>query len=199
MIKYIEDLGLLEKTNVGVQGEITGLFRRNEYAKTLQLAHVGFGQSITATPLALASAFCMIGNGGVRIQPTLIRKIGDQVMPIGEGKRILKEETAEEVTKCMEAVIESDIGTGKSLRISGYTMGGKTGTAEKVGAKIKGYVSNFIGFVPAEKPKAVILVMVNNPHVGHFGSDVAGPAFHDIAKSAIRRLGIPPDAATTQK
>ncbi|CAN5566845.1 penicillin-binding protein [soil metagenome] len=199
MIKYIEDLGLLEKTNVGVQGEITGRFRRDEYAKKLQLAHVGFGQSISVTPLGLASAFCMLGNGGVKIQPTLIRKIGDQVMPLGEGKRILKEETVEQVTKCMEAVIETDEGTGSKLRIKGYTMGGKTGTAEKVGAKNKGYVSNFIGFVPAEKPKVIILVMVNNPHVGHFGASVAGPAFHDIAKSAIRRFGIPPDASTAQK
>jgi cell division protein FtsI/penicillin-binding protein 2 len=194
MIDYIEKLGVLEKTDVGVPNEVHGLFRRDEYAKTLQLAHVGFGQSITSTPLALASAFTMLGNDGVLMPPRLIKKIGAKDVPLGEGRKIVKAEVAHEVTEAMEAVIESDSGTGKSLRIPGYRLGGKTGTAEKVGAKQHGYVSNFIGFVPAQQPRAVILVMINDPKRGYYGATVAGPAFKSIAESVIRRMNLPPDA-----
>jgi membrane peptidoglycan carboxypeptidase len=101
----------------------------------------------------------------------------------------------------MRAVLESERGTGKSLRIPGYEIGGKTGTAQKKNFKTGtmkggGYVSNFIGFVPAEQPEAVILVMVDNPKGGSFyGSTVAGPAFKSIAQSVIRRLRIPPTAS----
>jgi cell division protein FtsI/penicillin-binding protein 2 len=196
MIDYIQKLGLLERTNVGVPKETKGLFRMDEYAQQLQLAHVGFGQSITCTPIALAGAFAMLANDGVRVPLRLIKKIGGQELPVRQGQRIIGEESADEVIKCMEAVIDSDSGTGHKLRIPGYRIGGKTGTAEKVGAKEHGYVSNFIGFVPAVKPKAVILVMVNNPHVGYYGAEVAGPAFKQIAISAIRRLNIPPSEGT---
>jgi len=134
----------------------------------------------------------MLGNDGIRMQPRLIKKIGSQDVPIQPGKKIVSAETAHQVCEAMEAVIESDAGTGKSLRIPGYRMGGKTGTAEKVGSKDGGYVSNFIGFVPAEKPKAVIMVMVNNPKKkGYYGAVVAGPAFKAVAESVIRRMNIP--------
>jgi cell division protein FtsI/penicillin-binding protein 2 len=194
MIEYVEDLGLLEKTQIGVPGEVHGLFRRDEYAKILQTAHVGFGQSITATPLALTSAFSMLANDGVRMQPRLIKKIGTQDMPIAKGKKIVSAEVAHQVEEAMEAVIESDAGTGKTLRVPGYRLGGKTGTAEKVGSKPRGYVSNFIGFVPVEQPRAVIMVMVNNPKVGYYGAVVAGPPFKTMAENVIRRMNIPPDA-----
>jgi cell division protein FtsI (penicillin-binding protein 3) len=192
-IEFMEDLGILEKTGIGVPGEVHGLFRRNEYAKSLQLATVGFGQSVTATPLGITSAYSMIANDGVRMKPRLVKQIGDEVIPVQEGKRIVSEEVARQVRDTMEAVIMTDAGTGKGLRIPGYRLGGKTGTAEKVGYG-KGYVANFIGFVPAHEPKAVVMVMVDNPKVGgYYGGAVAGPVFVDIAKNVIRRYNLPPD------
>jgi cell division protein FtsI/penicillin-binding protein 2 len=193
MIDFLEQLGLLEKTNIGLPGEVSGLFRRNEYAKELQLATLGFGQSLTCTPLALTSAFSILGNRGIRMQPRLVKRVGDREFPIREAGRVISEEAADQVALAMESVIESDAGTGKTLRIPGYRLGGKTGTAEKVGTERKGYVSNFIGYVPAQEPKAVILVMVNNPKAGgYYGSTVAGPVFVEVAKSVIRRFNIPP-------
>jgi cell division protein FtsI/penicillin-binding protein 2 len=196
MIDYIEKLGLLKKTGMFGPTEAHGLFRYDEYAQQLQLATVGFGQSITCTPVGLIGAFSMLANDGVRVPPRLIKKIGDEELPVGKGERIIGKDAADKVISCMEAVIESDAGTGKDLRIPGYRLGGKTGTAEKVGSKRKGYVSNFIGFVPAERPRAVILVMVNDPKNGYYGAAVAGPAFKDIAKAVIRHFNIPPSVTS---
>lgn len=194
MLNFIDKLGILQKTSLNLPAESQGLFRRDEYAKVLQLAHVGFGQSITATPLGLASAFSLLGNDGVRMEPRLIKKIGNQEVPLSPGVRVVSPEVAHDVSDAMVEVLEGKHGTGKSLRIDGYRIGGKTGTAQKIGAKEKGHVSNFIAFVPADKPRAMILVMINNPHTrNYYGAQTAGPVFREIALSLIRRMNIPPD------
>ena len=94
----------------------------------------------------------------------------------------------------MEAVVQDRSGTGYTLRIPGYRLAGKTGTAQRIGGDNRGgYVSNFVGYVPAPKPKAMILVMINNPKGGAYdGASVAGPVFESLARSVIRRYHIPP-------
>jgi cell division protein FtsI (penicillin-binding protein 3) len=109
---------------------------------------------------------------------------------------VLSPETCDLVLKAMVATIQSDAGTGHKLRIPGYTLGGKTGTAQKINKKSGtveggGYVSNFVGYVPGDDPKAVVLVMIDNPKRAYYGATVAGPVFVDVAKAVIRRLGIP--------
>jgi cell division protein FtsI/penicillin-binding protein 2 len=98
----------------------------------------------------------------------------------------------------MQAVMEK--GTGRSMQMAGYDLGGKTGTAQKLGKIVKGgYVSNFVGVIPAKDPQAVVLVMVNNPKGGKFyGADVAGPVFTDVAHSVIKNLRIPPSHLMSQ-
>ena len=185
-------------STLDLPGELHGLLRRNEYAERLQLATIGFGQSITCTPTDLLGAFGMIGNNGFRAQPHLIAKIGGSPVVLPKPSQIVQPETADAVLKCMEMVIQSDEGTGKKLSIPGYRMAGKTGTAQKVGKGQHGYVSNFVGFVPAQDPKAVIRVMVNNPKLGgYYGADVAGPVFHQLARSVIRHYNIPPTEPIT--
>ncbi len=192
-VAYIKQLGLLKPTKLGLTQECAGLLNENEYAKQLQLATLGFGQSISCTPIGLASAFCMIGNGGVRREPRLINKIGGELQPRPLGTQIVKSETAGLVMKCMESVIQKDEGTGAKLRIPGYVLAGKTGTAEKKGRGMTGFVSNFVGFVPAQSPQAMILVMVNHPQAGqYYGAAVAGPVFHELAQAVIQRYGIAP-------
>ncbi len=198
-LKYVEDLGLLKKPRLGMPSESIGLFNYNEYAKPLQLATVGFGQSITTTPIALAGAFAMIGNEGKLIAPRLIKRIGNRDIPARAPLQIVKPETANTVLQCMEAVIQSDAGTGKTLRIPGYRLAGKTGTAQKIGSHQTGYVSNFVGFVPAVHPKALVLVMVNHPTAGEYhGATVAGPVFESIARSVIHHFEIAPTEPVTQ-
>ncbi|HRK23154.1 MAG TPA: penicillin-binding protein 2, partial [Fimbriimonadaceae bacterium] len=198
--QFLAESGLLEKTGIGLPAEAAGRYNTEEYAKGLQLATFGFGQSLTTSPLALCSAFSMLGNGGVRVKPRLIERIGDRALPVKPGGRLVSEETAASVMLAMEQVFESDHGTGHSLRIPGYRLAGKTGTAQKINPQTGtveggGYVSNFVGYVPAEKPKATILVMIDNPKMGkYYGATVAGPVFQDVAKAVIRRMSIPPSA-----
>ena len=204
-IDFMKKVGLFEKPGLGLPRESRGLFNEEEYAKQLQLATVGFGQSMNATPLALCAAFAALGNDGKRVYPRLISKIGDQEQAVRTGEQVLDPEASQTVLHMMRAVIENERGTGKTVRIPGYAIGGKTGTAQKKNfstgsMKGGGYVSNFIGFVPAEEPEAVILVMVDHPKAGsYYGSTVAGPAFKSIAQAVIRRLRIPPTVAISNE
>lgn len=199
-VDYMKQLGLLEKTNLGLPQEGIPQFNSDEYAKDLQLATLGFGQSVGTTPVALCGAFSMLANNGVRMKPRLVRAVGDQQIVPMEGARVVSAETAQLVMKYMESVIQSDGGTGHSLRIPGYRLGGKTGTAEKVNKGTQGkYVSNFVGFVPADRPRAVVLVMIDTPTAGaYYGGAVAGPPFVQIARAVIRRFAIPPSSQSTR-
>ncbi|MCX7801072.1 MAG: penicillin-binding transpeptidase domain-containing protein, partial [Fimbriimonadales bacterium] len=192
-VRFLEDLGLFAKPDLTLPHETRGLFRRDEPAKQLQLATLGFGQSIGTVPVSLAAAFAMIGNHGVMVRPRLVRQIGGREQPVRELGPIVSPAAADATLKIMESVFENPHGTAAKLRLKGYVLAGKTGTAEKVGAKSKGYVSNFVGFVPAREPKALVLVMVDHPKRAYYGAAVAGPVFIDIAEAILQRFGIPPD------
>jgi len=193
MVEFIEDIGLLETTGIVGRKEAKGQFNYGEYAKQLQLMNVGFGQSISTTPIALAAAFNTIANGGVRVAPKIVARVGNAEAEPAASKRIFSEQAAAIALESMIAVIQTDAGTGKAFRLPGYVLAGKTGTAQKIGGGTgKGYVSNFVGIVPADKPRATVLVMINDPKKQIYGSQVAGPAFGKIAKSIIRRYQIPP-------
>lgn len=198
MVAFLDKTGLLTRTALGLPFEQRGRFDRDAYAKPLQIANVGFGQALTATPVALTAAFASIANHGVRMQPRLIRRVGDREVPIEPGERLFRPEVADTVLEFMESVVESDIGTGNRLRIPGYRLAGKTGTAQKTDPTTRriggGYIASFIGMVPAREPQAVVLVIVDHPKGGMFyGGQVAGPVFVEMASAIIRRKGIPPD------
>lgn len=203
-VHYLEQLGIMSKPHLGLPGERSALFNYNDPAQELHLATLGFGQSINATPVALADAFAMLANNGMRMQPRLIKQIGDQIIPPKPLGQIVKPETTQRLLKIMQTVIESDAGTGKDLRIPGYILGGKTGTAQKVNSETHsmkggGYVANFVGFVPGDKPQAVIVVMVDKPSAGkYYGASVAGPVFRQLAMAYIQRYNVPPNAPITR-
>ncbi len=194
MHHFIRELGLLDKPDLGLPWETGGRYNENDPAKALQLANNGFGQAMNATPVALASAFSCLGNNGIRMTPRLIDRVGDRKMPAAEGTRVLSPETAEFVRGLMVSTIEKEYGTGSGLRVPGYRLAGKTGTAQKLqGGRMAGYVSSFVGFVPAEQPRAVVLVMIDDPKGGsYYGGLVAGPVYAELAKTIIRRYAIPP-------
>lgn len=199
MVAFLDQTGLLTRTNLGLPFEQRGRFDRDAPAKPLQIANVGFGQSLTATPVALTAAFASIANHGIRMEPRLVRRIGDRDVPIAPGRRLFRPEVADTVLGFMESVIESDMGTGNRLRIPGYRLAGKTGTAQKTDPATRriggGYIASFIGMVPARDPQAVVLVIVDNPRGGmYYGGQVAGPVFAEMASAIIRRRGIAPDA-----
>lgn len=194
-IDYMESLGLFRRSRIGLPRETWGAYNNEKFARPQALANFGFGQAMSVTPIGLAGAFSVIANDGVKRPLRLIGKIGDRETPLGEGERVLSVEACREVRQCMEAVIETDAGTGKKLRIPGYRLAGKTGTAQKIAKGEHGYVASFIGFVPARKPQAVVLVMINKPQgKAYYGADVAGPVFKSLAQGVIDRYRIKPDA-----
>ncbi len=191
---FLEETLLTGTTDIAVPAEARSapLLVENDLAHLT--ATLGFGQSAIYSPIGLVTAFSMLANQGRLVKPRLVSRIGETEQPCDIGKAVLKPGTAATVLSCMKAVVQHDRGTGHRLRIAGYELGGKTGTAEKGNQGTKyGYVSNFIGMVPAENPRAVVLVMVDHPAPGkpYHGSEVAGPAFREIAEALIRRLQLP--------
>lgn len=189
-LNFMDQAGLSSPANIGMPGEVRGYYLESPPNVPLQLANIGFGQAVSTNPVSLCSAFSAIGNKGERMEPRLIAKIGDVQQPARSAGELFTNQTSDRVLSYMHAVMTS--GTGKSLNIEGYDLGGKTGTAQKVGQKgASGNVANFVGFVPAKDPKATILVMVDNPKgVDIHGASVAGPAFRAIAHAVIDSYGI---------
>jgi cell division protein FtsI/penicillin-binding protein 2 len=191
-LQFLEDAGLRYRSKLGLPGESAAIFPGKDYSPVLQTAVVGFGQSINCTPVQLMGAFSSIANGGVRMEPRIVDRVGSEEMPRSEGKRLFSDAAAAETMRAMEACI-SPIGTGRSLQIPGYRLAGKSGTAQKLGRKQRGHVSNFIGFVPAQAPEVAILVMINEPQGARYhGAALAGVAWKEIAEAAIRLRHIAP-------
>lgn len=193
-----KDLGLFEPQRIGLTGERAADKLSADVNKVVQTANLGFGQAIAVTPIGLASAFTVFANDGVRVVPRLIKSIDGKEQPVRVGKRVFSAETSREVLHMMKAVIESPGGTGTAMRISGVDLAGKTGTAQKLGSSLlpgKQYVSNFVGYVPAENPRALVLVMIDEPQRGgYYGGVVAGPVFRDTALVLMRKFRTSPSA-----
>jgi stage V sporulation protein D (sporulation-specific penicillin-binding protein) len=181
-----KQFGLLSRTGIELPYESTGWLDEPDtwQAPQLRAANVAFGQGVSATPLGIASAYAALANDGVWVQPHLIK--GEQQRPL---HRVVSPEIARLVR--MWLVDTTIKGTGKAARIKGYTLAGKTGTAQKADPKrgyLSGkYLSSFVGFVPAQNPRAVVLVMVDEPRNGHYGGDVAAPVFREIAEYLVWR------------
>jgi cell division protein FtsI (penicillin-binding protein 3)/stage V sporulation protein D (sporulation-specific penicillin-binding protein) len=183
-------------TGIDFPGESAGIMRPVEEWSSVSIGNIPIGQGISVTPIQLASAYAAIANDGVLIQPHLLKRIGDEPVAKHPSRRILSKKTSAQMRNMFEGVVGSDRGTGRAAGIEGYRVGGKTGTAEVAGefGYVDGqYVASFVGFVPANNPQLVTLVVVNKPVNGYYGGDVAAPAFEEITEFAINRLAIPPD------
>jgi cell division protein FtsI (penicillin-binding protein 3) len=195
--------GFGEKSGVDLPGEAKGITVRLPWNDHL-LANVSFGQGITVTPLQLANAYAVIANGGVLRKPYIVESVKDietgetQTTESKEIRRVISEETAAKM-RLMLAGVTADKGTGISARVSGYTVAGKTGTAQKIknmgkGYMKGGYIGSFGGFIPAHDPKYVIFVGIDHPKKnGYYGSINAAPLFSKIASYAVRKSGINPE------
>lgn len=191
---FIDRAGLTAKANLGVVTEAKGQYDAtdNSIAQTMVM---GFGQGFKSTPISFLSAFSAIGNGGVQVMPRLVKSIDGVEQPYKPTKALFSPAVADYVLALMESVFHKG-GTGQHLQIPGYRLAGKTGTAEKKGTAHGGYVSNFVGFVPASSPQAVVLVMVDDPRGGkYYGGSVAGPVFREIARHLHTKYHIKPQTA----
>ncbi|MEQ1721679.1 MAG: penicillin-binding transpeptidase domain-containing protein [Pseudobdellovibrio sp.] len=195
--------GFGEKSGVDLPGEAKGITVKLPWSDHL-LANISFGQGITTTPLQLANAYAVIANGGILRKPYIVESVKDietgetQSTESKEIRRVISEETAAKM-RLMLAGVTADKGTGISARVPGYTVAGKTGTAQKIktvgkGYMKGGYIGSFGGFIPANDPKYVIFVGIDHPKKnGYYGSITAAPLFSKIASYAVRKSGVNPE------
>jgi cell division protein FtsI (penicillin-binding protein 3) len=202
----LKNFGFGERTGIDCPGETPGLLSPYQRWTKIDNAAIAFGQGISVSAIQLATAVSAIANDGILMKPYVVQAITDKNGGIVEKfnphpvRRAISSETAEAVRKMMEKVTEKG-GTGTKAAISGYKVGGKTGTAQKIdenGTYSQGkYVSSFVGFVPAENPEATILVMIDEPQKDHYGSHYGGvaaaPVFKKIALQTLNLMNIPPD------
>lgn len=196
----IEQFGFGQPTNVELPGESAGRVRPSSRWGRIHLVTTAFGQGIAVTPLQLTRAFAAIANGGLLLRPRIIRRISDEngeaqfVSTPHVEQRVVSEATAHTLTDILVGTVEN--GTGKAARMPGFAVAGKTGTAQKVevGGRYskRARMSSFIGYVPAERPRLVILVTLDTPRKATYGGVVAAPTFRRIAEYALERMGIRP-------
>lgn len=199
---WLSEFGFGEATGIELPGELRGLVRPFEEWREIALANIAFGQGISVTPLQIAQAAATIANGGVRVRPRIVREIVEKsgrrsVPDRPPPERVLSERTAGEVTRMMEEVTRKG-GTAESAAVPGFSVAGKTGTAQKIDPVTKAYsrelyVASFVGFIPADRPEMVILVLVDEPKGSIYGGTVAAPAFREIALHALSAREIFPE------
>ena len=196
LYEYEKKFGFGRNPGSGATGEMPGYLARPYTWPAVQLANVSFGQGIAVTPLQMACAYSVIASGGVYHQPKLIReirtkegKIVQRYSGATKGKRIITRETAAAIANMMTAVVED--GTGKAAKIEGIPVAGKTGTAQKAPYGCGKCVGSFGGFLPADNPRLVIFVTIDEPQGSHYGGVVAAPVFREIARRVIWYLRVP--------
>jgi cell division protein FtsI/penicillin-binding protein 2 len=192
--EWIERFGFGRRTGIDFPGETEGIVLPPDKWSGSTIGNVPIGQGIAVTPLQMAAAYSVIANGGTWIQPHLVDRIEGGKAPAPKRRRVISRDTARDVRHMLRDVVEE--GSGTAAQVPGYRIAGKTGTAAKPdetgGYSDYRYVASFVGFVPASKPRLVILVTVDEPRGAIWGGTVAAPAFAEIAKFALQYLEIPP-------
>ena len=198
--KYIDKFGFGRVTGLDLPGEVPGLLRKPETWSGVDLATHAFGQGVSTTPMQMVMAYAAIANGGILMRPYVTHKV---VSPQGEVvvenqpqivRRVISEKTAK-VLSSMLRDVTNEGGTGTEAKVDGFEVAGKTGTAQKAergSYSAKKRVSSFVGFVPADDPRLVALVLIDEPEVNVYGGIVAAPAFRNIAQGALRQLAVAP-------
>jgi len=197
--RYIRKFGFGERTGIELPGEAGGLVRRTEKWSMVSNASMAIGQEIGVTPLQLIRAVNAIANGGVRIEPRIIDRVVDASgrtiyrPPQQPPVRIVSEKTAAVLNEILKAVVAR--GTGQPAALTEHIVAGKTGTAQKAGRggySADRFYASFVGYVPADRPKLVIFVAVDEPKGAQYGGTVAAPVFKEIAEASLRYLGVSP-------
>jgi cell division protein FtsI (penicillin-binding protein 3) len=186
--KWVRRFGFGKPTGVDLPGEEGGIVLRPENYSGSSMGNMPIGQGIAVTPMQMATAYTAIANHGVMRRPYIVR--GEAPPP----QRVLSRRTADQISQMLEGVLAAG-GTAEEASVEGYTLAGKTGTAEKA---IKGgysktdFIASFIGYAPAKDPRLLVAVMVDTPRGDIYGGTVAAPAFERIMEFALPYLKIPP-------
>jgi len=201
MYRYLRKFGFGEKTGIDLPGESIGLLAKLPKWGSRTLPSVAMGQEIAVTPLQLVTAAAAIANGGNLMKPFIVQRIysarGDNILEHEPEirRRLVRYQTARTLTALLENVVTH--GTGKSAAIPGYRVAGKTGTAQKIDSSLGTYsrtksVGSFVGYAPADDPRFVMLVIIDEPKGPAWGSVVAAPVFREVGERILRHFKIPP-------
>ena len=215
LFRYIRQFGFGQKTGIDLSGEARGILFAPDRIGPVELATTSFGQGVSVTPIQQVTAVSAAINGGNLMEPHLTKawidpKTGKVVRENRPRKKrqVISAETSKEVRRALESVVAR--GTGRKAFIDGYRVGGKTGTAQKVGPNGRylpnNHIVSFIGFAPADDPRIVVYVAVDNPKGVQFGGVVAAPIVRNIIDDSLRYLKverrkdqIPPEAVPTEE
>ncbi|WP_340380732.1 penicillin-binding protein 2 [Streptomyces sp. SS7] len=204
LYSYLRKFGLGSYSGLGFPGETKGILAAPGTWSTSQQYTIPFGQGVSLNALQAASVYSTIANGGVRIEPTLVRGTqgpDGRFTPAAAPKktRVVSAKTAKALAQMLESVVDDQEGTGTRARIPGYRVAGKTGTANRVDpatGKYKGYTSSFAGFAPADQPRVTVYCAIQNATQGsYFGGQICGPIFKQVMEFALKTLQIPPTGA----
>jgi cell division protein FtsI/penicillin-binding protein 2 len=200
---YVRRYGFGEKTGIPLQGEISGMVNPPHRWDKLTKTRMAFGQSVAVTPIQVVMAMSTIANGGKLMKPRLVLSEGEgssleNVAPVRE---VVSKKSADFVATALQRVV-SNQGTAPLAHIEGYTVAGKTGTAQKIGShggyQEGRYIVSFAGFFPADAPRLTGLVILNDARVSseqNYGGIIAAPIFSSIGSQAARYLDIPPESS----
>ncbi|TFE70807.1 peptidoglycan D,D-transpeptidase FtsI family protein [Methylacidiphilum caldifontis] len=208
LYRYARAFGFGEQSGMlSGQGESSGILYPPRLWSKLSITRIPIGQEIAVTPIQMVRAMAAIANHGYLIKPMIVKEIRDQQGKIIQSfspnivRRVVSDRTAKLATSALVSVI-SPKGTGAKAAVTGFTVAGKTGTAQKAihGNYIKGkYISSFIGFLPAEDPEFVLMIMVDEPHGSqYYAASVAAPAFSVIASDIAQALNLTPQCVPAQ-
>ena len=204
LYKYYDAFGLFDTTNSGLYGEQSSIFYKLEDIRPIELATMSFGQRFNITPLQMITAISCIANDGVLLQPRIVKQITNTEtgavteIPVTEVRQVISKQTADQVKSMMESVVTE--GTGKHAAVTGYSIGGKSGTSEPIYTNTDaGYVASFVAISPIEDTQVVILVtLYDPPQNNHQGGTLVAPVVSQMLTEILPYLGIPSTDTETE-
>ena len=200
LYKYYDAFGLFNTTNSGLYGEQSSLFHELDKVGPVELATMSFGQRLNVTPLQMITAISCVANDGILMQPRIVKEITNTdtntvtEVPVTQVRQVISKQTAEQVKSMMESVVVD--GSGRHASVSGYSIGGKTGTSEPpIGREEEGYVASYVAISPIEDTQISLLLTLYQPEGknGHQGGQVAGPVVSQMLSEILPYLGVPSD------
>lgn len=208
-LKKVREFGFGQKTMIPIPGEQNGFLASTESVGSVQLGTIGFGQGISVTPMQLLMAYGALANDGKLMKPILVKEIQDadgktlQKFEPEVVREVIRPEIAEQTLELLSGVVEKG-GTGTKAALEGYSVAGKTGTAQKVVEGSKGYAKNkyvasFVGVAPVKNPQLVVLVSIDEPKGAYYGGQVSAPVFRSITEQTLAYLKVTPDKEKSAK
>jgi cell division protein FtsI/penicillin-binding protein 2 len=193
---WVSRFGFGRPTGVQYPAEERGIVPSYADYSGSSIGNLPIGQGLSVTPMQMMAGYAAIANGGILRRPQLVEQVDGQPVDEPAGRRVIKPQVAAQVRQMLEGVLAPG-GTASEVSVPGYTLAGKTGTAqvaENGGYSDTKFIASFVGFAPAQNPRLLVAVIVDEPQgTDYFGGSVAAPAFGEIASFALPYLGIPPD------